>query len=75
VAGGAARRRREVLFGLMGRAPVAPDESGVAVGAGEGGVDRAQKGDMLVAIEAGFRSGQALFPGSEGEGEPRQPEG
>jgi hypothetical protein len=71
VAGGAARRRGEVLFGLMGRAPFAPDESGVAVGAGEGRVDRARQDGVLVAIEARFGGGEGLVPGSEGKGERR----
>jgi hypothetical protein len=60
MAGDPAGRGRKVLFGLMGRRPLARDESGVAAGAGQRRVDRALEGNVLVAAQARRRIGRDL---------------
>lgn len=49
----------------MGRGPFPRDEPRVAIHAGEAGVDRALKGDILMAFEAGAEGGRRLNPGGE----------
>ncbi len=66
-----ADRGREVFLGLVGRIPFPGGESPMAGGAGERGVDRVLKGDMIMAFEAGLGRGGLAGLGGGGGGKGR----